>query len=371
VKLAYKGEPQDFDIVVGCNVHTIRYKDNSSTYEAGLTPTVYGRRMSDGKGLVIRPPDACLGQTTANGRVPTDLMPLVLVYDDADKLGFGIAYASDEAYVSPLSALTFSGATVEKATRSDFDAFREKGAPNLVSRASYFSNQPREYLTKLGLEPVWPPLGRDCFAYVRFHIPESAKGAVRKFWPPDKPNYWTVPTYEGLRAARSGIGDVDDVQRDTGGPFISQGQFGAFEWIDDRGIMRVKGGGNVDPGTNPPIAPSFYPARSEISADNWPAPPDEARWVVAGKQKIVTDQIDFKGGASRGFAYCYTSNPPIHDRSIIDGIPERVAQVDGSQIIGATRYWGDPAVITGFFFERDEFYFSLREFNIESTRGDV
>src|SRR5947209_14019310 len=69
VNLTYKGEPQDFDIVVGCNVHSITYKENSSTYEAGLVPTVYGRRMSDGKGLVIRPPDACRGQTTANGRV--------------------------------------------------------------------------------------------------------------------------------------------------------------------------------------------------------------------------------------------------------------------------------------------------------------
>ena len=59
VDFAYKGEPQHFDIVVGCNVLNIRYKDGSGTYEAGLVPTVYGRRMSDGKAVVVRPPDAC------------------------------------------------------------------------------------------------------------------------------------------------------------------------------------------------------------------------------------------------------------------------------------------------------------------------
>ena len=59
VDVTYNGEPQHFDIVVGCNVLDIGYKDGSSTHEVGLVPTVYGRRMGDGKGLVVRPPDAC------------------------------------------------------------------------------------------------------------------------------------------------------------------------------------------------------------------------------------------------------------------------------------------------------------------------
>jgi hypothetical protein len=48
VKLTYWGTPQDFDIVVGCNVRQINYKDGSNTYEVGLVPTVFGRRMYDG-----------------------------------------------------------------------------------------------------------------------------------------------------------------------------------------------------------------------------------------------------------------------------------------------------------------------------------
>jgi len=124
VKLTYKGEPQDFDVVIGCNVHQINYKDGGRTYEVGLVPTVFGRRMSDGKALVVRPPAACKGQTTANRGVAPDLLPLVVVYDDAKTLSFGTAYLSEDAYDSPLSVLKFGGAKIEKATRDDFDEFR-------------------------------------------------------------------------------------------------------------------------------------------------------------------------------------------------------------------------------------------------------
>jgi hypothetical protein len=92
VNLTYKGEPQDFDIVVSCNARQISYGGGGRTYEAGLTPTVFGRRMDDGKGLVVRPPDACDGKTTKNGGVAPDLLPLIVVYDDADSLAFGTAY---------------------------------------------------------------------------------------------------------------------------------------------------------------------------------------------------------------------------------------------------------------------------------------
>src|SRR4051812_49813300 len=48
VKLTYRGEPQDFDIVVGCNVRQTNYRDSSRSLEIGLLPSVFGRRMRDG-----------------------------------------------------------------------------------------------------------------------------------------------------------------------------------------------------------------------------------------------------------------------------------------------------------------------------------
>jgi hypothetical protein len=77
---AYKGEPLDFDIVVGCNVRVTTYKDNDRTVDVGIAPMVFGLKMKDGHVVVIRPPQACNGQTTENGRVPQNLLPLVVTY---------------------------------------------------------------------------------------------------------------------------------------------------------------------------------------------------------------------------------------------------------------------------------------------------
>ncbi|TIN30888.1 MAG: hypothetical protein E5Y31_05275 [Mesorhizobium sp.] len=134
VDFAYKGQPLHYDIVVGCNVLNIHYKDNSSTYEAGLIPTVWGQRMSDGKAVVVRAPDACRGDTTANGGVAADFLPVMIVYDNADTVAFGIGYVTDDAYSSPKSVLRFDKAMVERATRAEFDAFRANGPQNIITR---------------------------------------------------------------------------------------------------------------------------------------------------------------------------------------------------------------------------------------------
>ncbi len=150
VDVTYKGEPQHFDIVVGCNVLDITYKDGSGTHEVGLVPTVYGRRMSDGKGLVVRAPDACGGETTANGRVPANFMPVLVIYDDAGTLGSGSAYIVDEAYQNPRSPMTFGKASVETASRAEFLDFRQSGPSNLVTREQYHSAQAQDVVEKDG-----------------------------------------------------------------------------------------------------------------------------------------------------------------------------------------------------------------------------
>lgn len=60
--LAYKGEPLDFNIVVGCNVRVTTYKDNDRTVEVGVAPMVYGLKMKDGRGVVIRPAGCVSGR---------------------------------------------------------------------------------------------------------------------------------------------------------------------------------------------------------------------------------------------------------------------------------------------------------------------
>jgi hypothetical protein len=101
VNLSYKGEPLDFDVVVGCNVSITTYTDNDRTIEVGIAPMVYGIKMNDGRGVVVRPPEACNGETTDNGKVSAALLPLVVTYENADQPWFGLAYASEGCVRKP------------------------------------------------------------------------------------------------------------------------------------------------------------------------------------------------------------------------------------------------------------------------------
>ncbi len=372
VKLTYKGEPQDFDIVVGCNAVQINYEDGSRTSEVGLVPTVYGRRMSEGKGLVIRPPAACRGETTANGEIPTTFMPVVVVYDDADTLAFGTAYISDEAYESPLSELSFGGATVEAASRADFDAFRRDGPPNLVSRDSYHSYQSANIVEGMGLTKVYPPFGRVCYAYRRFLIPDSVKDHIRKYWPADRPDYWLPPTWP-LQAEALGIFRDVPVQRDTGGPFKLTRRFWSGNSMADLGVMRSDGGGLMwGKAEGHSVTSSFYPVDGELASwAQWPADPDV--WVGFIQQEpepIVATEVSVRNGKSRGFAFCFAKM----DRSRSEAgdlLAEKPAVylVDGDPIHGAPQKWR--WTFLPWFAYRDEYFFDFTDIRLNSTRGDV
>jgi hypothetical protein len=373
IKLTYKGGPQDFDIVVGCNVRTITYKDNSTTYEAGLVPTVYGRRMIDGKGLVIRPPDACRGQTTANGGVPTNFMPVVIVYDDADTLGFGTAYISDDAYGSPLSLLGFGGATVETATRAEFERFRSEGPANLVTRNSYHSYQGEDVVAKMGLRKVWPSFGAVCHAYSRLRVPEEVRGAIRQYWPDSRPRYWRPAGAQLLTRAVQLIVRRDRAQRDDGGPIVSIGRFWGSESLPDRGVVRAVGGGIVEePQPLAPLAPSVYPASSEFSANFWPHDPDLWPAFLSARDSLVAARIEFSDGRNRGFAYCY-SPPSLPASSAVVRLAitkHSVSYVSSEEIDGSQEelsLFDEPSD----FFEADQYRFSEYRFGLSSHNGDV
>jgi hypothetical protein len=140
VNLAYKGAPLAFDIVVGCNVRVTIYKDNDRTVETDLAPMVFGLKMKDGHGVVVRPPEACRGETTDNGRVPAALIPLVVTYENADQPWFGLAYASEDAYASPISELKFFGATINKATREEWQEWRRtEASKNFITYEPYIT----------------------------------------------------------------------------------------------------------------------------------------------------------------------------------------------------------------------------------------
>lgn len=373
VDVTYRGEPQHFDIVVGCNVLDIGYRDGSGTHEVGLVPTVYGRRMSDDKGLVVRVPEACDGETTANGQVPPNFMPVMIVYDDASTLGFGTAYMVDEAYDSPRSLMTFSKASVEKATRAEFVDFRQNGAPNLVTREQYHSAQSRDVVEKMGLKKVYPAFGRTCWAYSRSQIPQEFRAEIDKYWPSNRPKYWMIPDWKSRASLVEAAKNVD-FPRDDG----ASGERGLLGSVGaerpEHGAMHRDGSQRVGP---PALVltktPAFYPAKSDVAAPAWPFDPPQWPKFVSEITKVNIWNIDLGAGQNRGFAYCYLRPSFSSDDSLVNLLEQRDASltVDHQQVAGAPPRWTLALGQVPSLFEEDKFTYQFYYFYLESTGGDV
>jgi hypothetical protein len=376
VKLSYKGEPQDFDIVVGCKVLQINYTGAGRTYEVGLTPSVFGRQMTDGKGLVVRPPRACRGETTKNGDVPPDLMPLIVVYDDAGTLAFGTAYLSDDAYDSPQSVLKFGGATIERADRTAFDQFRREQS-NLVSRSSYHTTEGPALLRDLNLPPARVPMGVGCYGYARFRLIGAEKEKAHALWPAERPQYWRPRTIEDQDAidpniqGRPVLTDHEDASPTPSNLVYSQLDFEVL----NRGMPRrhpVPWDKNVRS-----TSPSYYPDIGGWGSLPWPADAATRAESVLRDGPHVGASIDFRGGAMRGFGYCRPipqnfptgvsypdpyKSPSVHWVNL-----PQLNFIDGTEVANRGSGWNGPPLIV----ERDGFIFKPFNIGLPSTRGDV
>jgi hypothetical protein len=357
VNLTYKGEPQNFDIVVGCNVRQINYADGGRTVEIGLVPTVFGRRMSDGKGLVVRPPRACRGETTENGQVQPDLLPVVIVYENADILDFGTAYLSEDAYESPLSVLKFGGATIERAIRSEFDEFR-KMQTNLVPREAYHA--------ALGSGPRVPrPFGHSCQAHQRFRIPEELSPLVRDQWPEGKPAYWVPDTFEAEQRITGAIHRSKALHSDmTTDPALPWSAWRERWNAADFGLPTRTGGGRISARRGYLFPAAYYPSSDDRRTDKWPSNHHERAEYLAALKNFAWTSIDVGGGRMRGFGYCFTGI----------GISQQMGEMIRSKILN--RVDGEPVLEKRgtrgtWIFEGNEYVFRFFRTYLESTRGDV
>jgi hypothetical protein len=340
--LAYKGEPLDFDIVVGCNVSVTTYKDNDRTVEVGVAPMVYGLKMKDGRGVVVRPPEACRGETTENGKVPAALLPLFVTYENADQPWFGLAYASEDAYASPISELKFFGATISKATREEWQEWRRTEAPrNFITYELLGINEKNRFD-----HPHWKPgfraMSSDCTGFSWVRLPESVREAIRPYWPASKSRYW-YPSEDARRVFYS-AGDFHL------GKVLFEGYplreyFPTVEAI--HGVSRHKPGGLVVYTNH--VGGDVYPAKSDLSLDRLDdagEPPAEVK--VKSRKSYAEATVDPK---LKGFAYC----------DVVDGIDGEPSSIGVLQPL-ANRVNGEPIsdeltrVGTNFdyAFERDE-----------------
>jgi hypothetical protein len=208
VKFEYKGEPQTYDYVVGCHVPNVMDPKTGETRFAGFIPDIYGQKMKDGKAVVVKTPDFCLGQTNTTGeiqpgnqigpKVPESFLPFIVVYNDAERMDEGLGYFSSDAYESPYSELKFISTRVTAATRADFDKDGIEGPANVVTRALYWNAIDPGIWKSMGLAELRPLRAADCYYFERYRIREALRPLVREHKPKGDFSYW-VATLEDER----------------------------------------------------------------------------------------------------------------------------------------------------------------------------
>jgi len=356
----YRGTPQHFDVVYGCDVRITRYKDGGSSYEPGLTPVLYGRRMDDGQIVAVRSVLACEGETTANGRVPEAILPLMLVYPVAEDPSFAVAYFTSDAYASPHAELTRPKARVETASYQDFLASRARAdnalarpAPGAASIADKALTLQEAELT-LGFK-----VATYCAAFLRVRLPEELREEVRASWPADRPRFWAGPYRLNERGAETQTPNQEiswrlhsssprPLVRSDGpdDPLVAYDRLTRSgqpnQGMPNRENARIQRGPYYLLGAAYPSGINVVltdPARVGRHVVPWPA--GDGRF----------DSLDLRDLSMRGFAYCHYRDPPSKGRG-----------VDGVRTSGNSD--------SNSFFERDEYFYQLNQI-LTQTRGGM
>jgi hypothetical protein len=211
VHLTYKGKPVDIDFVGGCGTRYINYAYGGTTEEpVSMSAAVFGAKMPEGHAVTIKTYDErfkspCEGGTTANGDFEKDWLPLIVWYERDDEFAHGIGYVTQDAYENPNAKFGFRSATVEHATKEEFEAFMRNGPHNLLP--SHLT----DWLTHLdapdfkSVQDVKPDYIKNpakawtyadrpiCRSVRKVPLTAAQRDQVRRMWPSDHPNYWAPP----------------------------------------------------------------------------------------------------------------------------------------------------------------------------------
>jgi hypothetical protein len=359
VNLAYKGELLDFDIVVGCNVRVTTYKDNDRTFEVGVAPMVYGLKMKDGRGVVVRAPEACQGETTENGKVPKTLLPLVVTYESADAPWLGLAYASGDAYASPISELKFFGATIGKATREEWQDWRRTEAPrNFITYELLGINR-----KNMWDPPHWRPgyraMGSECRGFSWVKLPDPVREAIRLYWPASKPKYW-YPNGDAQTALRE-VGNFDAAydRRKKGMLFDGHPLYSYFNLPPNEPEVRFL--------SKDSAVGALYPARSDVSFNRLD---DSGELSAEAKAKSRKSWAEANVDPQlKGFAYCDLVNNIAGLPSAVSYLQLLASRVNGEPISEDALTWHEDQF--SYAFERDEYVFFSRTYPLVSIFGGL
>lgn len=357
-KYQHGDEIINFDVVVGCNVKITSYEDGGSSFDAFRYPIVFAKGTADGGQIWQLVPDACQGQTTANGRVPSDLLPGAIWLPDGADVSFGIGYLSEDAFENPSSQLRFMGASIQIATRAEWQAFQESGDQSLIDpkRLSRVPEPDEEEIRKNLWNrqklAEWLLPGFECRTIHRYPITSAeSRDAIRKLWPASRPKFWT-PTWAEFRSIEKYVHGKVIVEGHPASEYFYLGRYQA------QGFPTRSGGGMIQAARDYPTA--MFPIRADEGIP-WITP------ALSSASTIYRD-IEMEDGKKLGFAYCYAKIQGIGVVSDVH-IPnynklDFRTRIDGEPIVGEERDHSPPSQVPRPFFEGDQYLYEYFHFDI-------
>jgi len=352
-KYSHAGEPVDFDIVVACNIHVTHYRGGDSGFLASRYPLFFVRRTNDNHAVMQIVPIACRGETTESGTVPKDFMPGVIWFDTPGDYRFGVAYVSEDAFENPNSQLKFHGASIQRATRTEWKAFEKRVADNEGMRSRYYDRPDywtgdAQRIAKGGGKEIEAAYARGCHGVIRYKLSDAARAIVRKYWPADRPKFWATSNQAG-----DPFRDLMELERKTpifpdGIRFIQHLNWGNYAY---GGFPTRSGGGMIGSGAVPV---EIFPSRFDRGIP----------WVFTeevAKSRYLTRDVEVRTGPGKGLLYCYTYLNPGSLEIPLPNFSSRETRVrvDGDWVVTPSpRHWDWPR----FFFERDGYMYT--EFNV-------
>jgi hypothetical protein len=194
------GERLDFDYVVACNIRVTRWRDGGLSDDTTFSPRVMVQATAERHAMMLKTLNACGGLTSENSDIPPDVLPIAIWFDSVEDLSNGLAYVSEDAYDNPLGKLKFRGARIDRATRTDWEAWRKKANDDYVQRGALPGPWGYDYsYAKDQFDSESGKYVRACNGYRRLKLPETIRANIRPLWPSGHPRFWALPNAESYK----------------------------------------------------------------------------------------------------------------------------------------------------------------------------